>query len=213
MGGGSKPDYPTTTQNTGLYGSSTTNSGGTTFTPTSFQSQLVNMAEQNIPNLFNQANQPVKVDVNDPYYLNRQAQLQDQQNQMWNTQVINPMYNQGLSRGSSTNELANMFAVNADRMNRQEYQTEYQRLAAERDRNLSLANQLMQWYTVPYSMQTGTSGLSQSLGQNIANYNNTQNQNNNSMWNTLASLAGTLGGAYLGGPTGAAIGSQVGNAI
>jgi len=197
MGNGkqSVPDYPTTKQETGLFGTAVTGKGGTTFTPTPFQTQLTGMAEQQVPGLFAKAQQPISVNLQDPYFLNRQAQLKDLQGQMWNTQVVNPMFSQGLTRGSSANELANMFATQAGRQNLQEYQTEYERLAGERDRNLNLANQLMQWYTVPYEMQQGTAGLGQNFAQNVAKYNLDKQKyyDNSGLFGTLANNIGTIG--------------------
>jgi len=189
MGSSKKQEYPTTTQNTGLYGNSVTNKSGTTWTPTSFQSQLVGAAEQNVPSMINQMINP---DINNPVFQQNQAIRQRQQGQAFENQLINPMAERGLSRGSSGNALANMFSTNLARQ-------EQQALLDESGRNSALIQQLMGLYATPYEMQQGTSQLSQAGANSVANYQAQQDaikaQQNAALYGMIGNTLGGIGSA------------------
>ena len=137
-------NYNEGTYDTGLYGSSTSNKNGTTWTPSGFQSQLVNYAQDNIPTLLNQYLNPT---TESSWYKANQAVRQQAQNDAFENQVINPLASRNLTRGSSVNALSNMFANDVARQERQA-------LLDESNRAGELAQQLMQYYQIPYAMMS-----------------------------------------------------------
>lgn len=201
MGKGSKaPEYPTTTTNTGLYGSSTTNKSGTTFNPTEFQKQLVGSVESYIPQTLNYMMNPT---TDNAYYQAQKAVRQQAQNDAFENQVINALGSRNLSRGSAGQALINSYA---DSVARQESQA----LADAQSQASSLLSQLLSVYSLPYDMMTGTSQLSQSGTNSVANYNIAKYQaeqqakaNQNALYgnigSTIGSLAGTAAKVYTGG--------------
>ena len=141
---GNNLQYNNGTYDTGLYGSSTSNKNGTTWTPTSFQSQLVNYAQNNIPMLLQQQLNP---STNSEWYQQNKAIRQQAQNDAFENQVINPLASRNLTRGSSVNALSNMFANDVARQERQA-------LLDDSERAGQLASQLMNYYQVPYAMMS-----------------------------------------------------------
>ena len=141
---GNNLQYNNGTYDTGLYGSSTSTKNGTTWTPTSFQSQLVNYAQDNIPTLLNQYLNPT---TDSAWYQQNKAIRQQAQNDAFENQVINPLASRNLTRGSSVNALSNMFANDVARQERQA-------LLDESERAGQLASQLMNYYQVPYAMMS-----------------------------------------------------------
>ena len=141
---GNNLQYNNGTYDTGLYGSSTSTKNGTTWTPTSFQTQLVNYAQNNIPTLLNQYLNP---STNSDWYQQNKAIRQQAQNDAFENQVINPLASRNLTRGSSVNALSNMFANDVARQERQA-------LLDDSERAGQLASQLMNYYQVPYAMMS-----------------------------------------------------------
>lgn len=204
MGKGSKaPEYPTTTVNTGLFGSSTTNKSGSTFKPTEFQKNLVGVTEANavnaLSNYLNPDYESEDYKRGDEYYTNKMnTQLQNN--------YLNPALNRNLLRGSTASDIMRGFANDLAT-------NEYARQNDYRDQQLQNYMAAMMPYTTIYDMSKGTTGLSNSLANNIANYNLSKYQlDNQSSSNLGAALGaiGTIGGAVLGGPVGSAIGGAIG---
>lgn len=217
--------YPTATYDTGLYGKSTTNSNGTTWTPTEFQSNLVNYAQNNIPALLQQYINPT---ADSDWYKANQAVRQTQQNQAFENQVVNPLASRNLTRGSSVNALSNMFASNLA-------QQEKQALVDESTRAGELANTLLGYYQTPYSMMSDANAASAAQSNALANYElnryNSINDNNlaytRMLYNMMnpstaissnggnkvgSGITGALGGAAAGATLGSAL-PGIGNAI
>ena len=189
--------YNTGTYDTGLYGSSTSTKNGTTWNPTSFQSSLVNYAESNIPSLIQQQLNP---STNSEWYQANKAIRQQAQNDAFENQVINPLASRNLTRGSSVNALSNMFANDVARQ-------EQQALLDESNRAGQLANQLLQYYMVPYSMMTDANAGAMNQS-NLANawdlkragmldsYNTATSKNSGSdIGQIVGALAGTASNA------------------
>ena len=190
-GGGDAPEYPTTTTNTGLWGSSTTGPGGTTFTPTDFQTQLVGKAENYILPTLDYVVNPT---TDNAYYQNQRAVRQQAQNDAFENQVVNNLASRNLSRGSAGQSLINSYA---DSIARQEAQA----LADSQAQASALLSQLLGVYAAPYEIMQGTSSLSQSGTNALANYNLGKYQANNSGQSTLNSVLGGIGsavGSYYG---------------
>ena len=182
------PAQPTTKTDTGLFGSATTGSFGSTFNPTDFQKQYTGMTEQAILNAQNAINnREIAQEAVDN--MNRQYQT-DFQNQL-----LAPDLSKGWLRGSTAQDVATV--ANQDYQNRR-YDLVNQELARQ---NEQLANALA-GYTTMYDIAKGTTGLSNSANQLASNYilrqiasNNSSNSNIGSL---IGNLAGSAAGAYFG---------------
>ena len=182
------PAQPTTKTDTGLFGSATTGSFGSTFNPTDFQKQYTGMTEQAILNAQNSINnREIAQEAVDN--MNRQYQL-DFQNQL-----LAPALSKGWLRGSTAQDVATV--ANQDYQNRR-YDLVNQELARQ---NEQLANALA-GYTTMYDIAKGTTGLSNSANQLASNYvlrqiaaNNSSNSNIGSL---IGNLAGSAAGSYFG---------------
>ena len=194
MGKNSAPEYPTTTADTGLFGSSTTNKKGSTFTPTEFQKQLIGVTEQNaIPSLQSYLNPDYESEDykrGDEYYTNKMnTQLQNN--------YLNPALSRNLLRGSTASDIMRGFANDLAA-------SEYERQNNYRDQQLQNYMAAMLPYTTIYDMSKGTQGLSGSLANSIASYNLNKYQ----LENQGSGLGSALGGlGSLAGGTGKLIGS------
>ena len=204
---------------TNLYGSATTNSSGTTYNPSAFESSLINMTSSYIPQYLEQ--------LANPSYDSEVFQAQTQQrnrlaNQSFENNVINPLSERGLTRGSSINQMSNQFANKLADL-------EVDAMAEEDERNATMLNNLFNYYQVPYEMMLGISELSNRQYQQAVQDAMVQNTINNDSLSGLADtldnitngnrasgVGGLLGGAvggYFGGPAGAQVGSMVGSQI
>lgn len=215
---------------TNLYGSATTNSSGTTYNPSAFESSLINMTSRYIPQYLEQ--------LANPSYDSEVFQAQTQQrnrlaNQSFENNVINPLSERGLTRGSSINQMSNQFANKLADL-------EVDAMAEEDERNATMLNNLFNYYQVPYEMMLGISELSNrqyqqavqdAMVQNTINNDslsgladtlssigkvnaNLQNKSGSSSSGyNLGSLLGGLAGMYFGGPAGAQVGSIAGNQL
>ena len=215
---------------TNLYGSATTGSSGTTYNPSAFESNLINMTSSYIPQYLEQ--------LANPSYDSEVFQAQTQQrnrlaNQSFENNVINPLSERGLTRGSSINQMSNQFANKLADL-------EVDAMAEEDERNAAMLNNLFSYYQMPYEMMLGISGLSNrqyqqavqdAMVQNTINNDslsgladtlssigkvnaNLQNKSGSSSSGyNLGSLLGGLAGMYFGGPAGAQVGSIAGNQL
>ena len=175
------------TYNTGgLYGNSTTNKNGTFYNPSSFETQLVNQTTSAIPSYLQQLVSPT---YDSQSYKNRQQQLANAATQSLENNIVSPLSERGLTRGSSINQMANKLTdAELDLMN------------SEDSRVANVLSQLMNYYQVPYNMMSSANQASNNLYQNAL-----ANSNNNNLWSGIANAAGTIAGGYLGGPGGEAL--------
>lgn len=188
MGKGSKaPEYPTTTVDTGLFGSSTTNKYGSTFTPTDFQKNLIGVTENNAVNALNNYLNPNYESEDykrgDEYYTNKMnTQLQNN--------YLNPALSRNLLRGSTASDIMRGFANDLAT-------SEYERQNNYRDQQLQNYMAAMMPYTTIYDMSKGTQGLSGSLANSLASYN----LNKYKLENQSSGLGNALGGlgSFAGG--------------
>lgn len=186
---GSSGGYPTVTTNTGLFGKTVTSGSGSKFKPTSFQSQLVGIAENNAGNFLNNYLNPNYESEDykrgDEYYTNKMnTQLQNN--------YLAPMMNKNLLRGSTAGDIMRGFAKDLAT-------SEYERQNDYRNQQLQNYMAAMLPYTTVYDMMKGTTGLSQSLANSVANYNAQQDSNNTAMWTGLANALGTGASMFRGG--------------
>ena len=182
------PAQPTTKTDTGLFGTATTGSFGSTFDPTDFQKQYTGMTEQAILNAQNAINnREIAQEAVDN--MNRQYQT-DFQNQL-----LAPALSKGWLRGSTAQDVATV--ANQDYQNRR-YQLVNDELSRQ---NEQLANALA-GYTTMYDIAKGATGLSNAANQLASNYilkqiaaNNSSNSNIGSL---IGNLAGSAAGSYFG---------------
>ena len=182
------PAQPTTKTDTGLFGTATTGSFGSTFNPTDFQKQYTGMTEQSILNAQNAINnREVAQEAVDN--MNRQYQTDFQNN------LLSPALSKGWLRGSTAQDVATV--ANQDYQNRR-YDLVNQELARQ---NEQLANALA-GYTTMYDIAKGNTNLSNAANQLASNYilkqiasNNSSNSNIGSL---IGNLAGSAAGAYFG---------------
>ena len=182
------PAQPTTKTDTGLFGSATTGSFGSTFNPTDFQKQYTGMTEQSILNAQNAINnREIAQEAVDN--MNRQYQTDFQNN------LLAPALSKGWLRGSTAQDVATV--ANQDYQNRR-YDLVNQELARQ---NEQLANALA-GYTTMYDIAKGNTNLSNAANQLASNYilkqiaaNNSSNSNIGSL---IGNLAGSAAGSYFG---------------
>ena len=182
------PAQPTTKTDTGLFGTATTGSFGSTFDPTDFQKQYTGMTEQAILNAQNAINnREIAQEAVDN--MNRQFQL-DFQNQ-----ILAPALSKNLLRGST--------AQDAVTVGNQDYQNRKFQLVNDElsRRNEQLANALA-GYTTMYDIAKGTTGLSNAANQLASNYVLKQialnNGSNSNIGSLIGNLAGSAAGSYFG---------------
>ena len=182
------PAQPTTNTDTGLFGTATTGSFGSTFNPTDFQKQYTGMTEQSILNAQNAINnREVAREAVDN--MNRQYQTDFQNN------LLSPALSKGWLRGSTAQDVATV--ANQDYQNKR-YDLVNQELARQ---NEQLANALA-GYTTMYDIAKGNTNLSNAANQLASNYilkqiaaNNSSNSNIGSL---IGNLAGSAAGSYFG---------------
>jgi uncharacterized protein (UPF0147 family) len=179
------------TYNTGgLYGNSTTNKNGTFYNPSSFETQLVNQTTSAIPSYLQQLVSPT---YDSQSYKNRQQQLANAATQSLENNIVSPLSERGLTRGSSINQMSNQLANKLT-------DAELDLMNSEDSRVANVLSQLMNYYQVPYNMMSSANQASNNLYQNAL-----ANSNNNNLWSGIANAAGTIAGGYLGGPGGEAL--------
>ena len=179
------------TYNTGgLYGNSTTNKNGTFYNPSSFETQLVNQTTSAIPSYLQQLVSPT---YDSQSYKNRQQQLANAVTQSLENNIVSPLSERGLTRGSSINQMSNQLANKLT-------DAELDLMNSEDSRVANVLSQLMNYYQVPYNMMSSANQASNNLYQNAL-----ANSNNNNLWSGIANAAGTIAGGYLGGPGGEAL--------
>lgn len=187
----------------GLYGSSTTNKNGTFYNPSSFETQLVNQTTSAIPSYLQQLVSPT---YDSQSYKNRQQQLNNAAAQSLENNIVSPLSERGLTRGSSINQMSNQLANKLT-------DAELDLMNSEDSRVANVLSQLMNYYQVPYNMMTSANQASNNLYQNALAQSAAKDANKNKLWSGIANAAGTIVGGYLGGTEGAKIGQKAGSAL
>ena len=179
------PAQPTTKTDTGLFGTATTGSFGSTFNPTDFQKQYTGMTEQAILNAQNAINnREIAQEAVDN--MNRKYQT-DFQNQL-----LAPALSKGWLRGSTAQDVATV--ANQDYQNRR-YQLVNDELSRQ---NEQLANALA-GYTTMYDIAKGNTNLSNAANQLASDYIVKQMaaHSNSNIGALIGDLAGGVVGSYL----------------
>lgn len=173
-----------------LYGSTTAGETNT-FTPNEFQQNLVNTSEQGITDYMNYLINP---SYDNPIFQAQMSNLTDQADKTFENNVISPLAERGLTRGSNINLLS---AQHDKTLAEQEQNL----MANETSRVASVLSQLSSMYQLPYNMLTGLYGLNQNQQQaNTATLNGPSitTTSSTSKGNQLLQALGTVGGALLG---------------
>lgn len=209
------PEYASTSYDTGgLFGSSTTDKSGTSYTPSSWMSSTMGTAGNNInTTLQNMLSNDYSNDANFQAYQN---QLNKTASQNYDTSVLSQLANKGLMRSSGLQAATNSFADTLADNTTDLYDSYYNRQANNLSNLLSTSNAL-------YNYITGVNSGSQTNTNSVNNFNltnaghdleaqkaNAQLNNNSSLWSSLANTAGNLAGTALNAYTGGASGVLTG---
>lgn len=193
MGKDGDTSYPTTkAESGGLYGSSTTNASGTSYAPTDFEKGLVESSQKGITNNYNNLSNGI---YDSPDFNKYKTDLRRQQANGFEN-IISRMTKGGLLGTSGATNLANQYGNTMA-------QQDSDLMDKFRSQLLQNLNTSAQMYALPYDMMKGTTGISQSLANSVANFNTNQQQLKNE---ENARLWAALGGAMSGGMSGAAKG-------
>jgi len=200
--------YPTTTASSGgLYGSSTTNASGTTYNPSDFEKSLVGTSQSGITNALSQLTNPTYDSADFNKY---KSDLQGQQQNGFENNVVNPLISRGLL---GTNGVQNLSNIYGNTMNQQTSDL----MDKYKAQNSSVLQQLLSTYAMPYDMMKGTTGISNGLASNVANFNSqiyaADQARNAALYQALGTAVGGAasgaGSAFGGGGSSAAAAAAV----
>ena len=189
---GKAPEYAKTTTSTGgLFGSSTSDKGGTSFTGENWQTNMGGLGS----NLINQSLQGMATNdyTNDPNFQVYQDNFNRQAQQAYDANVLNPLTNRGLMRSSAlqaaTNSFNNTMADNLADLQDSYYNRQVNNLSNA----LNSQNQLYSWIT-------GLNNAAMNNSNAVSDYNmkkyQADQQANSALWGSLMNAAGTVAGAY-----------------
>lgn len=190
------PEYAKTTTGTGgLFGSSTTDKGGTSFAAEDWQKNMGGLGS----NLINQSLQGMATNdySNDPNFQVYQDNFNRQAQQAYDANVLSPLANRGLMRSSglqaATNSFNNTMADNLADLQDSYYNRQVNNLSNA----LNSQNNLYNWIT-------GLGNASAQNSNNISKYNMQKYQLDQA--NQSGGLAGGLKGAMSGAMAGSSLG-------
>lgn len=177
----------------GLYGSGSAGAKNS-FDPTDFQKTVVNKTESAIPKYMDQL-------VNPTYDSNVfKAQTANRNNlakTSFENNLMQPLAERGLTRGSSVNTATNEFGNNLANL-------ETQAMASEDSRVNNILSNLFGYYQIPYNMMTGMQSnanqMAMSQMQAQAQLDAANAQSKGDMFGGLASGLGSMAGGYLSDP-------------
>lgn len=204
-----RPSIDTVTLDSGLYGSTTAGETNA-FTPTDFQKNLVHSSQNAITDLFTQLVDP---DYDSEVFNARTNQLNKMMNQSFENNIIQPLADRGLTRGSSIQQLSAQMADSLANQNEKMMENETNRVS-------DVLTQAVNMYQMPYQILTGLYNLNQNQQRANTSVNNAGSiavpmSKNDQLWQ----LGGTLGGAAIGHlafgqpKLGAEVGSMIGGVL
>ena len=192
MGKSKAPEYAKTTTSTGgLFGSSTSDKGGTSFTGEDWQTNMGGLGS----NLINQSLQGMSTNdySNDPNFQVYQDNFNRQAKQAYDANVLNPLANRGLMRSSGLQAATNSFNTTMADNLADLQDSYYNRQVNNLSNALNSQNQLYSWIT---GLNNAAMGNSQAVSDyNMKKYQADQ-QANSALWGSLMNAAGTIAGAY-----------------
>jgi hypothetical protein len=200
MAKGSKnkiPEYASTSFDSGLWGSSTNDKNGGSYTGTDWMNNTMGTIGGNLNNtLQSMINNDFTTDPNFQAYQNK---FNQQMTDTYDNSVLNNIANRGLMRSSGLQAANNAFANTLADKQLDLYDNYYNRL------NNNLSNMLNTSNTL-YNYMAGVTGANQNLANAVNNHalgkaQAENNSNNGSLWaslaNTIGNTAGMLGGAKI----------------
>lgn len=185
------PEYATSSYDTGgLFGSSTTNAGGTTFTPTAWQRNTMNVIGNNLPTTL--SNMLSGDYLNDPNFQVYQNDFNRRAAQSYDSNVLGQLANKGLMRSSGLQASTNSFNNTLNNGLANLMDNYYNRQASNLANMQNVANNI-------YSYITGVNAGSQNNVNNVNSYNlnklsadNTSTMLNNALYGNMATTAANL---------------------
>ncbi len=151
-----RPSVSTVSLDSGLYGSTTAGETNT-FTPNAFQQNLVNMTEQGILDYTDYLINPT---YDNPVFQAQMDNLTQQADQTFENNIISPLAERGLTRGSNINQLSAQHDQNL-------IKAEQNLMANDTTRTSNILSQLSGLYQLPYNILSGL--YSQNQNQQMAN--------------------------------------------
>lgn len=194
MGKKSAPKYAKTTYDTGnLYGKSTSDENGTTYSAPNWISSTMGTVGNNVNStLQNMLSNDFSNDANFKAYQN---QLNKTASQNYDTSVLSQLANRGLMRSSGLQSATNAFADTLADKTTDLYDNYYNRQANNLSNLLNTSNTL-------YNYITGVNSGSQQNSKNVSDYNlskwQAEQNANNAMWGNLMNAGASLAGAGTG---------------
>ena len=190
MGGGGKggkAELPTVKYDTGgLYGSGSAGAKNT-FNPTDFQSNLVKTTQSAIPQyLQNLINPSYDSDM----FKASQQNLSNMARQSMENDVINPLAQRGLARGSNTMAMS-------DTLNKNLIDANYGLMQSENQRVNDVLGSLFNAYQMPYNMMQGINSNAQNILGSQMQAQAQKDASNSAMFGGIANGVGSLTGAAL----------------
>lgn len=184
-----KTKMPTISYDTGgMYGSGSAGKTNT-FNPTDFQSNLVKTTENAIPDYLNQMINPT---YDSTVFKAQTAQRNKLASQSFENNLINPLAERGLTRGSSVNQMSNEFGKNL-------IDAEQAAMTQEDSRVANILSNLFNYYQIPYNMMTGLQSGTQGLVGQQMQAQAMNNQSNSNLYGMLGSGIAQGVGSYFGG--------------
>lgn len=176
-----KAKMPTVNYDTGgMYGSGTAGKTNS-FNPTGFQSNLVKTTENAIPDYLNQMINPT---YDSTVFKAQTAQRNKLASQSFENNLINPLAQRGLTRGSSINQMGNEFGKNL-------INAEQAAMTQEDARVSNILSNLFNYYQIPYNIMTGLQSSAQGLVNSQMQIDAQNRQARAQMYNNIAQGVGT----------------------
>ena len=192
MGKSKAPEYAKTTTGTGgLFGSSTSDKGGTSFTGEDWQTNMGGLGS----NLINQSLQGMATNdySNDPNFQVYQDNFNRQAQQAYDANVLNPLANRGLMRSSGLQAATNSFNTTMADNLADLQDSYYNRQVNNLSNALNSQNQLYSWIT---GLNNAAMGNSQAVSNHYMDAYKADQALKGEMYKALATaIGGTAQGA------------------
>ena len=205
MGKSKAPEYQKTTTSTGgLFGTSTSDKKGTSFTGEDWQTNMGGLGS----NLINQSLTGLSSNdySQDPNFQVYQDNFNRGMQQAYDTNVLGSLTDRGLMRSSGLQAATNSFNNTMQQGLADLYDSYYNRQQNNLNSALNAQNNLYSWIT-------GLNNAAMGNSQAVSNYNmeayKADQAAKSAMLGSIMKAVGTIGGAALGGPVGASLGGML----
>lgn len=179
------PEYTSATYNTGgLFGSSTADKNGVTYTPTSQITNTGNIAWSGLQNTLQGLSSNDY--ANDPNFQAYQNKLNSTMAQNYDTSVLSQLANRGLMKSSGLQSATNAFADTLANQTTDLYDSYYNRLSNNLSNYQNVLSNL-------YNYITGVNTGAQNQANNVSNYNLNRTSVNNGSNSNIGSMLGGVG--------------------